>query len=125
MRSTGSAVKAVVRYRRPDPECWEVVVRAACNPLGSSWDAAKAVAQAGPAVSGHADRLARALATRLGNGEELALALAGMGDIRALPALRHIAEDGRIPLNVRWPRWAPGPGCGTGSSTSRPSPTTN
>ncbi|MFI6148853.1 hypothetical protein [Streptomyces sp. NPDC051109] len=97
MRSTGSAVKAVVRYRRPDPQCWKVVVRAACNPLGGTWDAAKAVAQGGPAVSGHADRLARALATRLGNVEELALALAGMGDLRALPALRRLAKDGRFP----------------------------
>ncbi|KPI02142.1 hypothetical protein OV450_4733 [Actinobacteria bacterium OV450] len=102
MRSTGSAVKAVIRYRRPDPECWQVVVRAACNPLGSSWDAAKAVAQAGSAVSGHADRLARALATRLGNVEELAVALAGMGDLRALPALRRIAEDHWVPLHVPW-----------------------
>ncbi|MEU8840724.1 hypothetical protein AB0D97_16575 [Streptomyces roseus] len=67
------------------------MVRAACNPLGSSWDAAKAVAQAGPAVSGHADRLARTLATRLGNVDELASALAGMGDLRAVPALRRLA----------------------------------
>ncbi|MFD7085759.1 hypothetical protein [Streptomyces sp. NPDC059918] len=102
MRSTGSAVKAVIRYRRPDPECWAVVVRAACNPLGSSWDAAKAVAQAGPAVSGHADRLARALATRLGNVEELAVALAGTGDLRALPALRRIAEGEGVPFHVPW-----------------------
>ncbi|MFI1154291.1 hypothetical protein [Streptomyces sp. NPDC020817] len=102
MRSTGSAVKAVVRYRRPDPECWTVVVRAACNPLGSSWDAAKAVAQAGPAVSRHADRLARALATRLGNVEELAVALAGTGDLRALPALRRIAEGEGVPFHVPW-----------------------
>nr|WSW59407.1 hypothetical protein OG513_12900 [Streptomyces sp. NBC_00998] len=102
MTRPGSAVKAVIRYRRPDPECWEVVVRAACNPLGSSWDAAKTVAQAGSAVSGHADRLAKALATRLGNVEELALALAGMGDLRALPALRRIAEDDRLPYNRPW-----------------------
>ncbi|MEV0990553.1 hypothetical protein [Streptomyces sp. NPDC049949] len=97
MRSTGSAVKAVVRYRRPDPQCWEAVVKAACNPLGGTWDAAKAVAQAGPAVSGHADRLARALATRLGNVDELASALAGMGDLRALPVLRRLMRDGRFP----------------------------
>ncbi|MEU9176821.1 hypothetical protein AB0C90_08215 [Streptomyces sp. NPDC048550] len=102
MRSTGSAVKAVIRYRRPDPECWEAVVKAACNPLGSSWDAAKTVAQAGPAVSVHADRLARALATRLGNVGELAVALAGTGDLRALPVLRRIAEDNRVPFHVPW-----------------------
>ncbi|MFF1492431.1 hypothetical protein [Streptomyces sp. NPDC058304] len=107
MTALGSAVKAVVRYRRPDPECWEVVVRAACNPLGSSWDAAKTVAQAGSAVSAHADRLAKALATRLGNVEELALALAGMGDVRALPALGRIAKDNRLPYNRPWaPRLA-------------------
>ncbi|KOU18875.1 hypothetical protein ADK52_30210 [Streptomyces sp. WM6372] len=102
MRSPGSAVKAVIRHRRPDPECWEVVVRAACNPLGGSWDAAKTVAQAGSAVSGHADRLAKALATRLGNVEELALALAGMGDLRALSALERIAKDGRLPYARPW-----------------------
>lgn len=85
MTRPGSAVKAVIRYRRPDPECWEVVVRAACNPLGSSWDAAKTVAQAGSAVSGHADRLAKALATRLGNVEELAVALAGTGTSARCP----------------------------------------
>ncbi|MFJ3170488.1 hypothetical protein ACIPJK_06850 [Streptomyces roseus] len=28
MRPQGSAVKAVVRYRRPGPECWDAVVTA-------------------------------------------------------------------------------------------------
>ncbi|MET9961437.1 hypothetical protein ABZ128_20675 [Streptomyces sp. NPDC006326] len=97
MRTLGSAVKAVVRYRRPDPRCWEVVVTAVCDHVPDSWDAARAVAQAGPAVSAHADRIAEALDKRLGRVEELALALAGMGDVRALPALRDLAKRNRLP----------------------------
>ncbi|MFE6842398.1 hypothetical protein [Streptomyces sp. NPDC057686] len=97
MRTLGSAVKAVYRYRRPDPKCWEVVVAAVCDQVPDSWDAARAVAQAGPAVSVHADRIAEALDKRLGRVEELALALAGMGDVRALPALRDLAKRNRLP----------------------------
>ncbi|WP_030291613.1 hypothetical protein [Streptomyces katrae] len=97
MRSTGSAVKAVVRYRRPGPECWDAVVTAACDDTRHSWDAAKAVAQAGSAVSVHADRIAKALDQRPGRGDELASALAGVGDLRALPALRRLAKDGHFP----------------------------
>ncbi|KMO97002.1 hypothetical protein [Streptomyces roseus] len=63
----GPAFKAVYRYRRPDPKCWQVVVTAVCAHVHDSWDAARAVAQAGSAVSTHADRLAEAFATRLGN----------------------------------------------------------
>ncbi|WP_405761841.1 hypothetical protein [Streptomyces sp. NBC_00045] len=97
MRTLGSAVKAVFRYRRPDPECWEVVVAAVCDGTCHSWDANKAVAQAGSAISAHADRMAEALDKRLGSVEELALALAGMGDARALPALRRLGEENHLP----------------------------
>ncbi|MFB7056378.1 hypothetical protein ACFCXT_25055 [Streptomyces vinaceus] len=97
MITTGSAVKAVVRYRRPGPECWDAVVTAACGETSHTWDAAKAVAQAGPAVSPHADRIAEALGERRGRGSEFASALAGVGDLRALPALRRLAADGHLP----------------------------
>lgn len=98
MRTPGSAVKAVYRYRRPDPECWDAVVTAVCDDTHHGWDAAKAAAQAGPAVSAHADRIARALDEQPGRGDELASALAGMGDLRALPALRRLAKDGHFPF---------------------------
>ncbi|MFE2142681.1 hypothetical protein ACFXA3_13205, partial [Streptomyces sp. NPDC059456] len=68
---------------RPPPPAWG-------PPAGGG-------AQAGPAVRAHADRIADALGKRFGRVEELALALAGMGDVRALPALRDLAKDGRLP----------------------------
>ncbi|ROQ98321.1 hypothetical protein EDE04_4856 [Streptomyces sp. 2132.2] len=97
MRTAGSAVKAVVRYRRPGPECWDAVVTAVCEETRHSWDAARALAQAGAAVSAHADRIAKALDERRGRADELACALAGLGDLRALPALRRLAKDGHFP----------------------------
>ncbi|MFK0222595.1 hypothetical protein ACIQWN_30940 [Streptomyces vinaceus] len=99
MRTAGSAVKAVYRYRRPDPECWEAVVAAVCEDTRHRWDAAKALAQAGPAVSAHADRIAKALDEGSGRGDELAFALAGMGDLRALPALRRLTKAGHFPTH--------------------------
>ncbi|MEV6581704.1 hypothetical protein AB0M92_26480 [Streptomyces sp. NPDC051582] len=97
MRTPGSAVKAVYRYRRPGPDCWDAVVTAVCEDTRHRWDAAKALAQAGPAVSAHADRIAKALDEGSGRGDELASALAGMGDLRAVPALRRLAQDGHFP----------------------------
>ncbi|MER6254085.1 hypothetical protein ABT224_22285 [Streptomyces sp. NPDC001584] len=87
------ATKAVLRYRRPEPWCWDVVVKAVCDDRSAGLDADHAVTQAGPAVSAHADRIAVALDRRIGPVTALTLALAGMGDVRALPALRSLAKD--------------------------------
>ncbi|MER6316046.1 hypothetical protein ABT237_20010 [Streptomyces sp. NPDC001581] len=97
MRRIDSAAEAVLRYRRPDPSCWETVVEAVCE--GSpSWDASAALVQAGRAVAGQADRIAGSLAELLrffvptsGHTVQVhAFALAGLGDVRALPALRQL-----------------------------------
>ncbi|MBT2403633.1 MULTISPECIES: hypothetical protein [unclassified Streptomyces] len=103
MRRLGSAVEAVLRYRRPDPWCWEVVVAAVCG-RETHWDADDAMVQAGRAVSVHADRIAESLGKELNgfvrSGHTIkvhALALAGMGDLRALPALRRLAKDDQLP----------------------------
>ncbi|MFJ6481473.1 hypothetical protein ACIQK6_15305 [Streptomyces sp. NPDC091682] len=101
-----SAVEAVHRYRRPDPACWDVVVEAVCSEA-SSYDADKALVQAGRAVARHADRIAEDLRRHQGSfgtavGHDVqarALALAGMGDLRALPALRRLAEHGGLPYS--------------------------
>ncbi|MFD7785209.1 hypothetical protein ACFV4Q_19190 [Streptomyces nojiriensis] len=87
------ATKAVYRYRRPEPWCWDAVVKAVCDVKSAGLDADHAVTQAGPAVSAHADRIAVALDLRTGPVSALTLALAGMGDVRALPALRSLARD--------------------------------
>ncbi|MYT25288.1 hypothetical protein GTW69_34320 [Streptomyces sp. SID7760] len=91
--------KAGVRYRRPGPECWDAVVTAVCEDTHHSWDAAKALAQAGTAVSIHADRIAKALDERHDRQAELAAALAGMGDVRAVPHLRRLAKDRPFPTH--------------------------
>ncbi|MER6198654.1 hypothetical protein ABT234_14975 [Streptomyces sp. NPDC001586] len=113
MRGIDSAAEAVLRYRRPDPSCWETVVEAVCE--GSpSRDASAALVQAGHAVAGQADRIAGSLAELLrfsvptsGHTVQVhAFALAGPGDVRALPALPH----------PPCPRWS--------GSWRRPTPTT-
>ncbi|MET9570030.1 hypothetical protein ABZY34_12955 [Streptomyces virginiae] len=92
------ATKAVFRHRRPEPWCWAVVVEAACDGTHTSRDADQAVSQAGPAVSAHADLIAESLGRgSVYRDNVLALALAGMGDVRALPALRRLADDNRLP----------------------------
>ncbi|MGW6981916.1 hypothetical protein ACWGE1_21145 [Streptomyces sp. NPDC054932] len=101
-----SAVDAVYRYRRPDPACWDVVVEAVCS-QESSYDADNALVQAGRAVTRHADRIAQDLRRQQGyfrtpadRGVQVrALALAGMGDLRALPALHALAEQRRLPYS--------------------------
>ncbi|MFB7175409.1 hypothetical protein ACFCYM_31985 [Streptomyces sp. NPDC056254] len=95
-----TATKAVFRYRRPEPWCWAAVVEAACDDTYTSWYVDQAVLQAGPAVSAHADLIAETLgrgSVHPDNVLALALALAGMGDVRALPALWRLAEDNRLP----------------------------
>ncbi|MCX4777966.1 hypothetical protein [Streptomyces sp. NBC_01264] len=104
MRTLNSAARAVLHERRPAAWCWEAVVTAVCDGE-ANWDANAATAQAGPAVSGHADLIAESLGGLLdgfvrASGHSiavLALALAGMGDVRALPALRRLAKDGGLP----------------------------
>ncbi|MFG2876028.1 hypothetical protein ACGFYU_13650 [Streptomyces sp. NPDC048337] len=89
MRRLGSAVEAVFRYRRPDPECWDTVITAVIAGRGN-WDTEHALMQAGRGVCGQADRLARALTAVAPSGGAVtacAYALAGMGDSRAVPAL--------------------------------------
>ncbi|MEU9164288.1 hypothetical protein AB0D29_28965 [Streptomyces sp. NPDC048424] len=101
MRPLDPAVKAVFRQRRPDPACWDVVVDAVCS-RESSYDADLALVQAGRAVAGHADRIAGSLAGPLTGhtAQAHAFALAGLGDVRALPALRqmeaHALPFGRL-----------------------------
>ncbi|MFB6579605.1 hypothetical protein ACFCYC_19700 [Streptomyces sp. NPDC056402] len=104
MRRVDSAVEAVHRYRRPDPACWDAVVEAVRSEA-SSYDADHALIQAGRAVVRHADRIADDLrrhqgsfGTAVGHGVEVrALALAGMGDLRALPALHNLGKHGGLP----------------------------
>lgn len=106
VRRLNVAVEAVFRYRRrrPEPWCWEAVVTAACD-REANRDVDAAMTQAGRAVAAHADRIAESLDKRLrlivrasGHSIEVhALALAGMGDVRALPALRRLAKDSRLP----------------------------
>ncbi|MEV7508915.1 hypothetical protein AB0O57_13295 [Streptomyces sp. NPDC091201] len=106
MRRLDSAVDAVVRQRRPDPECWDAVVDAVCED-SESWRADGALVQAGPAVARHADRITASLRRKQGRygtavGHDVqvrAFALAGMGDLRALPALGSLAEHGGFPRN--------------------------
>ncbi|MFJ7585966.1 hypothetical protein ACIQZO_00930 [Streptomyces sp. NPDC097617] len=93
MIGLAAATKAVFRYRRPRPWCWEVVVKAVCDETHAGRDADLAVTQAGPAVSAHADRIAVSLGKGLGPVDALTLALAGMGDLRALPGLRRLARE--------------------------------
>ncbi|MGW2275469.1 hypothetical protein [Streptomyces yangpuensis] len=70
-----------------------------------SYDAERVLVQAGPAVARHADRIAADLrrqqgsfGTAVGHGVAVrALALAGAGDLRALPALHRLAEHGGLP----------------------------
>ncbi|GGY81967.1 hypothetical protein [Streptomyces avidinii] len=101
-----SAVEAVHRYRRPDPACWDIVVDAVCGE-SSSLGADRALVQGGPAIARHADRIAADLrrqqgvfGTAVSHGVSVrAIALAGTGDVRALPALRHLAEHGGLPYN--------------------------
>ncbi|MFI7353739.1 hypothetical protein ACIBTP_07300 [Streptomyces avidinii] len=106
MSELDSAVEAVLRQRRPDPRCWDIVVEAACGE-SSSLGADRALVQAGPAIARHADRIAADLrrqqgpfGTAVGHGVSVrALALAGTGDLRALPALHSLAEHGGLPYN--------------------------
>ncbi|MEU6214153.1 hypothetical protein ABZ891_30190 [Streptomyces sp. NPDC047023] len=106
MRRLDSAVDAVLRQRRPDPACWDAVVDAVCED-SESWRADGVLVQAGPAVARHADRIAASLrrtqgryGTAVGHGVQVrTLALAGMGDLRALPALGALAEHGGFPRN--------------------------
>ncbi|MFA7763037.1 hypothetical protein [Streptomyces sp. NRRL S-448] len=102
-----AATQAVLRYRRPEPWCWEAVVKAVCDDKHAGLDADYAVTQAGPAVSAHADLIAASLEKRLHafvrtslhSIEILTLALAGMGDVRALPALRTLADAHQLPYD--------------------------
>ncbi|WP_404960433.1 hypothetical protein [Streptomyces sp. 147326] len=111
MRGLDPAVEAVYRYRRPDPACWDAVVEAVCS-QEPSYDADSALVQAGRAVAGHADRIAASLrqrqgvyGTAVGHGVEvLALALAGTGDPRAIPALQGLGEHGGFPTQRPWAR---------------------
>ncbi|KOU99450.1 hypothetical protein ADK91_27510 [Streptomyces sp. XY511] len=100
MSALDEATEAVYRYRRPDPWCWEVVVKAVCDRTHTSWDADHAVLQAGGAVAAHADLIAESLGHGSAYSDELlTLALAGMGDLRALPALRRRADANRLPFS--------------------------
>lgn len=103
-----SAVRAVISHRRPEPWCWEAVVAAVCaGGTSTDYEAEDALAQAGSAVSGHADRIAVCLDKQLdrllpsagGSIGALALALAGMGDRRALPGVRFLAKSNRLPTD--------------------------
>ncbi|MFJ4864221.1 hypothetical protein [Streptomyces sp. NPDC088748] len=106
MSELDSAVEAVLRQRRPDPRCWDVIVEAVCADSASG-GADRALVQAGPAIARHADRIVEDLrrqqgflGTAVGHGVALrALALAGAGDLRALPALHRLAEHGGLPYN--------------------------
>ncbi|WP_158754577.1 hypothetical protein [Streptomyces sp. NRRL F-2580] len=103
LAADASAAETVLRRRRPDPSCWDAVVDAVCS-RKSSYDDDHALVQAGPAVSRHADRIAASLRQQQGFSgtavghrvQVLALALAGTGDLRALPALRRLAEHGGL-----------------------------
>ncbi|MFI8446739.1 hypothetical protein [Streptomyces erythrochromogenes] len=104
MSGLAEAVETVLRYRRPDPDCWDAVVDAVCTEH-PSYDAERVLVQAGTAITRHTDRIAvdlrrqqGAFGTAVGHGVTVrALALAGAGDLRALPALHRLAEHGGLP----------------------------
>ncbi|MFD4935574.1 hypothetical protein [Streptomyces virginiae] len=112
MRRLDAATEAVLRHRRPAPWCWELVVKAVCDDMHSTWDADHALLQAGPAVSAYADQIAASLKRMFGvfargsghQMETLTLTLAGMGDLRALSGLRSLAQGGPLPYGFRRPR---------------------
>ncbi|MCX5195660.1 hypothetical protein OOK31_17405 [Streptomyces sp. NBC_00249] len=91
-RSAAAAARAVTRYRRPGTAHWRVIAEALCR---GDWQAQHPAVQAGPALAPYADRLAARL--RRTQDETLALALAGTGDVRAVPALQALAEADRMP----------------------------
>ncbi|WP_405788663.1 hypothetical protein OG753_14370 [Streptomyces sp. NBC_00029] len=109
VRGIDAATEAVLRYRRPEAWCWELVVEAVCDGIRSrgTWNADRALTQAGPALSAHADRIAASLKKRLGlfvrvshhEVEAVTFALAGMGDLRALPGLQRLAQDPPLTYN--------------------------
>ncbi|WP_284579504.1 hypothetical protein [Streptomyces sp. 2P-4] len=102
-------MQAVLRERRPDPAAWAAVVEVACGPPEDRWRARDAVMQARFALAPHADRLARRLGRgHLGAGnasqwdvQMLALALAGTGDARAMPALRNLSRADWFLIDAR------------------------
>ncbi|MER7736231.1 hypothetical protein ABTX80_35720 [Streptomyces erythrochromogenes] len=106
MSRRDAAVETVLRKRWPDPACWDAVVDAVCSEE-SSYDADQALIQAGTAIARHADRIAADLrrqqgsfGTAVGHGVTVrALALAGAGDLRALPALHSLATHGGLPYS--------------------------
>ncbi|OLZ68710.1 hypothetical protein AVW11_11890 [Streptomyces amritsarensis] len=74
------------------------MVKAVCDRTHTSWDADHAVLQAGAAVATHADLIAGSLGHGSAYSDEpLTLALAGMGDLRALPALQRHADANGFP----------------------------
>lgn len=102
-------MQAVLRERRPDPAAWAAVAEAACGPPEDRWRAGDAVMQGRFALAPHTDRLARRLGRgHLGAGNEsqwdvqmLALALAGTGDVRAMPALRNLSAADWFLIDAR------------------------
>ncbi|MER6486022.1 hypothetical protein ABT264_21015 [Streptomyces virginiae] len=106
MSRRDAAVETVLRKRWPDPACWDAVVDAVCS-RESSYDADQVLIQAGTAIARHADRIAVDLrrqqgsfGTAVGRGVTVrALALAGTGDLRALPALHSLAEHYGLPYS--------------------------
>ncbi|MFJ1562629.1 hypothetical protein ACIOG8_00055 [Streptomyces erythrochromogenes] len=100
MSGLDEATKALYRYRRPEPWCWDAVVEAVCGDTYAGWDADHAVSQAGGAVAAHADLIAESLGRGSAHTDGgLTLALAGMGDLRALPVLRRLAAANQLPYD--------------------------
>ncbi|KOU16367.1 hypothetical protein ADK49_18395 [Streptomyces sp. WM6349] len=76
------------------------MVKAVCDRTHTSWAADHAVFQAGGDIAAHADLIAESLGHGSAYSDELlTLALAGMGDLRALPALRRRADANRLPFS--------------------------
>ncbi|NXY94776.1 hypothetical protein HYE82_10300 [Streptomyces sp. BR123] len=92
----------MLRLRRPRPAAWDTIVEAAC--CGSPevyWSAQQVIVQAGRAAAPYADRLAARLDGLLRGTEDyliadLAVALAGVGDVRAMAGLHRLAAQERL-----------------------------
>ncbi|MFK0253156.1 hypothetical protein [Streptomyces sp. NPDC090445] len=91
----------MLRLRRPSPAAWGTIVEAACGDAEDYWRARDVLVQAGRAAAPYADRIAARLDDLLRDPHDyligqLAFPLAGVGDVRAMPALHRLAVRERL-----------------------------
>ncbi|WP_438314768.1 hypothetical protein ACSHWO_24005 [Streptomyces sp. HUAS TT3] len=101
-RKVDAAAETVLRLRRPRPAVWDTIVEAAASSGPEVyWSAQQVLIQAGRAAAPYADQLADRLDSLLRDPHDyligqLAFALAGIGDVRAMPGLHRLAVQGRL-----------------------------